>query len=145
MAVKMMKQEMKKTGRTSGRIREAYLIVETIEVDLEEVGVVFVARIGEGVASEVVEGASGVAVGASGVVEEASVVAEGVLGTVMVEVASEVVEERVSGVEVVMEVIEKNLRRVLMVKAARENLGMVTGLDSRRRTLRSMENKKIKF
>jgi hypothetical protein len=146
MAVKM-KQEMKrKTQRTSGRIGEAHLVVGIIEVDLEEVGVVFVARIGEGVAFEVAEGASGVAGGASGVVEGASVEVEGVSGTVMVEMVSEVEEEEVSGVEVVVEVIEENLERVLMVKLAREISGIVKRMvDSRRRTLSSKENKKIKF
>lgn len=129
-----MKEEMKREG-IPGRIGEAHFVVE---VDLEEVGVVPGARIGEGAASEVAEEGSGV-------VEGASVVAEGVSGTVMVEMVSEVEEEAVSGEEVVVEVREENLERVLMVKVAREISGIVKRMVDSRRTLSSKENKKIKF
>jgi hypothetical protein len=144
MAVKMKQLMKRKVERTPKRIGQAHLVVEIIEVGLE-VRVVSVARIEEGVAFEVAEEAPGVAEGASAVAEAASVVAEGVSGMVMVEMVSEVEGEEVSGVEVVVEVIGENLERVLMVKVAGEISRVVKRMeDSRRKTLSSRENNKIK-
>lgn len=113
----------REAGRTTGRIGEARMVVETIEVDLEEVGVVFMARIG---GEEEVAAVSEVAEGASVVAEEASDI-------VMVGIISEGEGEEVSGVEVAMEEIGEDLGRVLEVKVAGEVSEVVKVLEDTRR------------
>jgi predicted hydrocarbon binding protein len=122
--VKMKKLETKrKAGRTSGRIGEAHLVVETIGVVSEEVGVVFMARMEEEVAI------SAVAEGVSVVAEEASGIVMGII--------SEVEGEEVSGVEVVMEEIGEEIGedsgRVLVVKVVGEVSEVVKMLEDTRR------------
>jgi hypothetical protein len=119
--VKMKKLETKrKAGRTSGRIGEAHMVVETIGVVSEEVGVVFMARI-----EEEEMAISAVAEGVSVVAEEASGIVMGII--------SEVEGEEVSGVEVVVEEIGEDSGRVLVVKVVGEVSEVVKMLEDTRR------------
>jgi hypothetical protein len=107
--VKKMKRQKRKrvAGRTSGRIGEARLVVEIIEVDSEEVVVAFVVRIeAAAVVSEVAEGVSVVVEGDSDIVMGAIILGgEG---------------GEASGVEVVEEETGGVLGRALMVKVVGE-------------------------
>jgi len=123
--MKRKKQETEReAGRTSGRIGEAHLVVEIIEVDLEEVGVVLVAEIEE--EEEVVVVSEVVGIEEGGVLVEDS-------GIVMVEMVLEGVGEEVSEVEVAEEEIGEDLGRVLVGKVAGEVLEVVKMLEDTRR------------
>ena len=124
-----MQKRKRVAGRTSGRIGEAHLVVEIIEVDLdsEVVAVAFVVRIEAAVVvvsvavvvSEVAEGVSTVVEGVSDIVMEAIILGE------------EGVE--VSGVEVVEEETEVASGGALMVKVAGEVSEVVIKMEDTRR------------
>jgi len=115
--MKMQKRE-RVAGRTSGRIGEARLVVEIIEVDSEVVAVAFVVRI-EVVVSEVAEGVFTVVEGVSEIVMGAIILGEE--------------GEEVSGVEVVEEETEVALGGALMVKVAGEVSEVVIEMEDTRR------------
>jgi hypothetical protein len=119
--VKKMKMQKRQrvAGRTSGRIGEARLVVEIIEVDSEVVAVAFVVRIEVVVVSEVAEGVSTVVEGVSDIVMGAIILGEE--------------GEEVSGVEVVEEETGVALGGALMVKVAGEVSEVVIGMDDTRR------------
>lgn len=127
----------RKERRTSGRIGEARLAVETTEADLEVVGVVFMARIEEE-EEEVSEVAGGDSAVAGGDLAEAggdSAVAEEALGIVMGVIISEGEGGEVLGAVVVVAEIGEVLGRVL-VKEVREVSEVVKMLEDTRRGTR---------
>lgn len=101
-----MQKRKRVAGGPSGRIGEARLVVEIIEVDSEVVAVAFVVRI-EAAVVVVFEVAEGV-----------STVVEGVSDIVMGVIILGEEGEEVSGVEVVEEETEVALGGALMVKVA---------------------------
>jgi hypothetical protein len=153
MKKKWKKERTKRRARrTSGRIGEVPLVLETVGVD-SGVGVVIVVKTEE--ASVVVEEASVVGAETSAVVEEASAVVEE--ASVVVGEASEEASGimmgrmgleggvEVSGVGVVEEEIGEDLGRVLMLTLAREIPEVKRSEDSRRRDLSSGGKKNIEF
>ena len=115
-----MQKRQRVAGRTSGRIGEAHLVVEIIEVDSEVVAVAFVVRIEVvAVVSEVAEGVSTVVEGVSDIVMGAIILGEE--------------GEEVSGVEEVGEETEVALGGALMVKVAGEVSEVVIEMEDTRR------------
>jgi len=118
--MKMQKRE-RVAGRTSGRIGEARLVVEIIEVDSEVVAVAFVVRI------------EAVVVVVSEVAEEVFTVVEGVSDIVMGAIILGEEGEEVSGVEVVEEETGVALGGALMVRVAGEVSEVVIEMEDTRR------------